>query len=165
MKERPNVRTHVRRISSENIVEDKGPMSRYSLGMHETYGPENFSDRTYAYNSKGSLATRISALDWILSLARGRGETVYPVPLSLKVLGVHLGFIEEGQTLQSAGKGLKTLSKTMEWCRTHGFVVAANNGHYSKADGECRKYYVNKAKIEAFFRFLVSLAYAAFLAS
>ena len=155
MKERPNVRTHVRRISSENIVEDKGPMSRYSLGMHETYGPENFSDRTYAYNSKGSLATRISALDWILSLARGKGDTVYPTPLSLKVLGVHLGFIEAGQTLQSAGKGLKTLSKTMAWCRTHGFVVAANNGHYSKADKECRKYYVNKAKIEAFFKYLV----------
>lgn len=154
--ERPsNVRTHVRRINSENVVEDKGPMSRYSLGMRDSYGPEDFSDRTYAYNSKGSLATRISALDWILSLARGKGDTVYPTPLSLKVLGVHLGFIEAGKGLDSAGKGLKTLSKTMTWCRKHGFVVAANNGHYSKADHEARKFYVNTAKIEAFFKHLV----------
>lgn len=155
MKERPDVRTHVRRLGSSNTVEDKGPLKKSYLGFKESYGPEDFCDRTYAYNSKGSLATRVSALDWILSLARGKGDTVYPTPLSLKVLGVHLGFIAEGQKLESAGKGLKTLSKTMEWCRTHGFVVTANNGHYSKADHEARKYYVNKAKIGAFFKYLV----------
>lgn len=153
--ERPRIETHVRRLGSSNTVEDKGPLKKSYLGFKDSYGPEDFSDRTYAYNGKGSLATRISALDWILSLAKGKADTVYPVPLSLKALGVHLGFIAEGQTLQSAGKGLKTLSKTMTWCRTHGFVVAANNGHYSKADHEARKYYVNRAKIEAFFKYLV----------
>lgn len=155
MKERPKIETHVRRLGSSNTVEDKGPLKKSYLGFKDSYGTKDFSDRTYAYNSHGSLATRISTLDWVLAFAKGKGDTVYPTPLSLKALGVHLGFIGAGQKLGSAGKGLKTLSKTMEWCRTHGFVVAANSGHYSKADKECRKYYVNKSKIEAFFRFLV----------
>lgn len=155
MKERPSVTTHVRRINSENIVEDKGPMSPYSLGMHDSYDSSEFKERVFSYNKDGCLSIRISALDWILSLARGRGETVYPTPLSLKALGVHLGFIEEGKGLESAGKYKRMLSDTLKWCRLRGFIVASNNGHYSKADKECRKYYVNRAKIEAFFRFLV----------
>ena len=119
-----------------------GTKTLQELNFRQRYRIAEFGCRHYTYNRKGRLEKVCIYLEWVRSRSSNRKGVCTDVPLEL-----------EATALKLKGFSTKDAERLRRWANENKFIVCANNGDYVPHE-RAKTYYVNHARINAFFALL-----------
>ena len=119
-----------------------GNRTLQELNFRQRYRLAEFDCRHYTLNREGRLEKICVFLEWARSRSSNRNGVCTDVPLELEATALKL-------------KGYCTIDvvRIRRWSNENKFIIAANNGDYVPHN-RAKTYYVNHARINAFFSLL-----------
>ena len=119
-----------------------GQRTLAELNFRQRYRLAEFGCRHYIVNREGRLEKVCIFLEWARSRSSNRNGVCTDVPLEL-----------EATALKLKGFTTKTAENIRRWANDRKFIIAANNGDFVPFN-RAKTYYVNHARINAFFSLL-----------
>ena len=123
-------------------VQFTGNRTLQELNFRQRYRIAEFDCRHYTFNREGRLEKVCVFLEWARSRSSNRNGVCTDVPLEL-----------EATALKLKGFDKKTTENLRRWANDRKFIVCANGGDYVPFN-RAKTYYVNHARINAFFSLL-----------
>lgn len=119
-----------------------GMRTLQELSFRQRYRIAEFDCRHYTFNREGRLEKICIFLEWARSRSSNRKGLCTDVPLRL-----------EADALRLKGFNKRDAERFRRWANENKFIIASNNGDYVPFN-KAKTYYVNHARINAFFSLL-----------